>query len=63
MIKNKFLFCALLVVALSVGTAFADKKDSNNKKGYKFTVVINNATDTVIYLGQYYNKQQYAILP
>ena len=61
MIKNKFLFCALLVVALSVGTAFADKKDSNNKKGYKFTVVINNATDTVIYLGQYYNKQQYAI--
>ena len=56
MIKNKFLFCALLVVALSVGTAFADKKDSNNKKGYKFTVVITNTTDTVIYLGQYYNK-------
>ena len=61
MVKNKFLFCALFVVALSAGTVFASKKDSDNKKGYKFTVEINNATDTVIYLGQYYNKQQYAI--
>ena len=52
MINKKVLLCMLLATAICGTSAYASKKDSK-KKGYKFTVTINNATDTVIYLGQY----------
>lgn len=60
MIKHKIIFCLLLVSAF-VGNSTYAAKDNPKNKGYKFTVTINNTTDTVIYLGQYYNKNQYAI--
>lgn len=60
MIKKKVVLCVLLVAAVCGTSAYASKNDSK-KKGYKFTVEINNASDSVIYLGQYYNKNQYAI--
>lgn len=60
MIKKKVVLCVLLVAVVCGTSAYASKNDSK-KKGYKFTVEINNASDSVIYLGQYYNKNQYAI--
>lgn len=60
MINKKVLLCMLLATAICGTSAYASKKDLK-KKGYKFTVTINNATDSVIYLGQYYKKNQYAI--
>lgn len=60
MIKKKVVLCVLLVAAVCGTSAYASKNDSK-KKGYRFTVEINNASDSVIYLGQYYNKNQYAI--
>ena len=50
-----------MLVSAFVGNSTYAAKDNPKNKGYKFTVTINNTTDTIIYLGQYYNKNQYAI--
>ncbi len=56
---NRMLSIAALLILSNVA-CYAAKKEVQ-KEGYKFIVSINNANDTVLYLGQYYNRNQYAI--
>jgi thiol-disulfide isomerase/thioredoxin len=60
MTKKRVILSFILAV-LTLGTScFASDNDTKNK-GYKFIFTVHDATDSVLYLGRYYNRNQYAI--